>query len=224
MAILVWDSPGQDKDTIELPVGDGGQLEKVELSGDDPGRKLVGVAIGPKALAAKTPIAKMSPRWRVPFEGFSFDIAASAGVVVGEPSDGVRTAWDATDGKLLWKHDEVEGELFFFGENGAGFTRPDGKGGFVFGAMDSRTKAVRWQKPLPAGERPLAGGQGGGDLGVITSGGFYLVRFDDGAARFSMPLEPGIELANIRSTTKSLLWVKQRDTERWLHFATLPPL
>ena len=221
LAMLVWDTPGVEKDTLELAVGEGGALEKVELSGDDPNRKLVALPIGGPAVKGLVP---MKPRWAAPFGGYSFEVTPTAGAIVGVPRDGVQAAWDLADGKLLWERPFREGETIFFGEDGAAFARADAAGNFTFGAMDPKTLAVRWEKPLAPGERPVNGGQGGGDLGLVTSTSFKLVRYADGKPRVDMPLDPSLELANARSTKTSMLWVTQRDTERWLHFKVLPPL
>jgi|GEM_PF-2785652 len=225
LAFLVWDSPGREKDTIELAVGEGGALEKVELSGDDPNRKLVALPIGgPAKRSINSGFVPMKPRWTAPFGGYSFDVTPTNGAVIGVPREGIHAAWDISNGKLLWERPFVEGESLYFGEDGAAFARLDKTGNYVFGAFNVKTQAVIWQKPLPPGDKPLAGGQGGGDLGLVTSGGFQLVRYSDGNPRFAMRVEAGLDLSNLRSTPRSLLWVTQRDTERWVHFKTLPPL
>jgi hypothetical protein len=223
LALLVWDTPGRVKETIELAVGEGGALERVELSGKDPGRKLIAVPINGLPMKGKVTLSPLRPLWAAPFEGYSFEVSATAGAVVGQPREDVRAAWDLSDGTLLWERPVLEGELVFFGEDGGAFARRDERGGHVWGAMNARTLEVLWQKSLPAGTRPIIGGQGGGDVGLVTSGGFHLVRFKDGAERTALTVASDLELANLRSTPKSLLWVAQRDAERWLHFKVLPP-
>lgn len=221
LALLVWDSPGREKDTIELAVGEGGALEKVELSGDDPGRKLVALPIGGPAKKGTQP---MKPLWAAPFGGYSFEVTPTFGAVIGVPRENTRAAWDIATGKLLWERPFGDGEMMLFGEDGAAFARPDANGNYTWGAMDPKSLATLWEKPLPPGDKPVTGGQGGGDLGLVTSGGFQLVRFKDGKERFSMRVATGLELSNLRSTPRSLLWVTQRDTERWIQLKALPPL
>lgn len=223
-ALLVQDTPGRVEETIELAVGEGGALERVPLSGDDPGRKLIAVAIGGPAPKTGASLAPMTPRWAAPFEGYSFEITPTLGAVVGQPRENVRAAWDLADGKLLWERPMRDDELVFFGEDGAAFARPDENGDYVFGAMDPKTLAERWKKPLPPGVKPRVGGLGGGDLGLVTTAGFLLVRYADGAERTAITVPDGRELPNLRSTSRSLIWVTQRDAERWLHLQGLPPL
>jgi hypothetical protein len=221
LALLVWDTPEREKDTIELPTGEGGALERVELSGDDPGRKMVGLPLWGRPTKG---VIAMKPRWTTPFGGYSFDLTPTGGVVVSVPRENVRAAWDLADGKLLWERPMRDDEMWILGEEGIAIVHPDDSGRYVWGAVDPRSLAPRWEKPLPVEGKPGAGGQGGGDLGLITERGFALVRFADGAVRQSLTLDPGLELSSIRSTRKSLMWVLQRDTERWLHFQTLPKL
>ncbi|MBL8788228.1 MAG: PQQ-binding-like beta-propeller repeat protein [Deltaproteobacteria bacterium] len=226
MALLVQDTPGVVKDTIELPTGEGGALEKVELSGDDAGRRLVAVAIGGKPQKG---IAPMKPAWTTPFEGYSFDVQPTAGVVVGLPREGIRAGWDLADGKLLWERKETEGELFFFGDDGGIFAhRLPGVAAelaaladYSWGAVNARTLKPLWELPLPAGDRPMNGGQGGGDAGIVTTGGFLLARYADGQTLASARVDPGYELVGLRSTKRSVLWVVQRDDERWVRLRTL---
>lgn len=224
LALLVWDSPGREKDTIELPTGEGGALERVELSGDDPGRKMVALPLwGPD----KKQVQPMKPRWAAPFGGYSFELTPTGGVVVSVPRENVRAAWDLADGKLLWERPMKDDETWILGDDGIAIAHPDGQlagARYVWSAVDARTLKPRWEKPLPVAGKPGAGGQGGGDLGLITSEGFALVRFADGVVRQSFTVEPGLELSSVRSTPKSLMWILQRDTERWLRFQTLPKL
>ena len=166
----------------------------------------------------------MKPRWATPFGGYSFELQPTAGAVVGTPREGVQAAWDLADGRLLWERPSLDGELLVFGEDGAAFARRGEDGNYTWGAMDPRSLATLWQRPLPPGDRPLAGGQGSGDLGLLTSGGLLLVRYRDGAERHTLRVDPGREIASVRSTPKSLLWVTRRDSERWLYLEPLPPL
>jgi len=226
LALLVQDTPGQVKDTIELPTGDGGALERIELSGDDAGRRLVALAIGGKGPKGILP---MKPTWTTRFEGYSFDVEPSAGVVVGLPREGIRAGWDLADGKLLWERKESEGELLFFGEDGGIFAhRLPGVADelaaladYSWGAIDARTLKPLWELPLPASDRPLMGGQGGGDAGLVTTGGFLLSHFPDGKTLASARLDPGYQLVGLRSTKRSVLWVVQRDDERWVRLRVL---
>jgi len=221
LALLVWDSPGREKDTIELAVGEGGALERVELSGDDPGRKLVALPIGGPA---KKGTQKMKPLWATPFGGYSFDVTPTLGAVIGVPRENTQAAWDIATGKQLWERPFGDSDFTLFGEDGAVFARSDVNGNYTWGAMDPKTLKPIWEKPLPPGDKPVTGGQGGGDIGLVTSGGLQLVRFSDGKERYTMHAEAGLEWSNLRSTPRSLLWVTQRDTERWIHLKALPPL
>jgi len=221
LALLVQDSPGRVKETIELGIGPGAAPIKADLAGTDPGRKLVALPIGG---AARTGIAPMKALWTAPFEGYSFELQPTAGAVVGMPTDGVHAAWDLATGDLLWERPQVEGELLVFGEDGAGFSRRDARGGYVFGAMDPKTLKPLWEKPLPAGDAPISAGQGDGDLGILTTRGLVLVRYRDGALRRDLRLDEGAELRNVRSNPGALVWMTERDGARRVHFAALPPL
>lgn len=221
LALLVKDTPGRAKETVALGIGPGAAPVEVELAGEDPGRQLVALPIGGPAQAGVVP---MQPLWAAPFEGYSFELEPTAGVVVGMPRDGVRAAWDLATGALLWERPQIEGELLVFGEDGAAFARRNDRGEYVFGAMDPRTMRSLWQMPLPPGDTPLAAGQGGGDLGLLTTGGLVLVRYRDGALRHSLRVEDGVELPSIRSTPTSLAWVTQRDAERRVYLRQLQPL
>ncbi|MCC6619689.1 MAG: PQQ-binding-like beta-propeller repeat protein [Deltaproteobacteria bacterium] len=218
IALLVQDSADAESASIELPVGEGGALEKVPYSGDDPGRRLVAIAIGGPA---RRGIHKPRVVWSVPFGGYSFDIDATAAALIGEPARERVTAYDPATGKALWERPEPDGEVRAWGNEGGAFARPLAGGGVIYGALDGVRGKVIWDAQVADALPPLAVGAGDGDLGVVWQGGFLIAAFGNGKTKFERRLSPGEQLIALRTTATSVLWVTTSGGTRTLQVARL---
>jgi len=204
IALLVRDSADAETGAIELPVGEGGALEKVATSGDDPGRRLIAIAIGGPATKG---IKKPRVLWSTPFAGYSFDIHATAGALIGEPSRDRVTAYDPLTGKALWERPELDEEARAWGSDGGAFARPLAGGGVLYGAVDARIGKTLWDAQIADALPPLAVGADEGDLGVVWQGGFLIADFASGKTRFEHRLGPGERFVSLRTLPGSVLWV-----------------
>ncbi|MFO0751206.1 MAG: PQQ-binding-like beta-propeller repeat protein [Myxococcota bacterium] len=219
LALLVRDSPERGPpDTIDLPVGPGGATAKVELAGDDPGRKLVAIAIGGPAVAG---VSRPTPRWAVPFAGYSFDLQPSLGAVIGEPSDGRTTSYDLATGRVLWERPTVEGEQLTWADDGGVFARPLAGGGILYGALDARRGKTLWSGTIATDATVAAVGAGDGDLGVAFGAGFRMADFATGHITADQAFEPGEQLVSLHSTRRSVLWVSAQGDSRAVHVAPI---
>ncbi len=217
LALFVKSSDKMKQDSMELPIGKDGGLERIDVDGDDPGRVMLALAIGGPAVKG---LKSMKPRWSVPFAGYSYDLDGVDGVIVGRPEDGFSVGYDALTGKTLWRRPEQKGELVDWGDDGGAFAlRSDS--GTTWGALAPKTGKPRWTKALELTDEPTGVGGGKGEVGIATQTGFVVASVG-GQILVQQPLALGQQFVALRSTSRSVLWVATQEGERQLYLKRFP--
>ncbi|TNF27294.1 MAG: hypothetical protein EP329_19700 [Deltaproteobacteria bacterium] len=201
-----------------LTLGD--ETLEVTVTSPSPERRMGVLPLGGPAWRGTKPMAL---RWSVPFEGYSFDLVDAGGVVVGQPREDTWVGYDLATGERLWERVQREGETLTFGEDGAAFSRADGDGAWVYGALDPRTARPRWEQAWPHADAPVGLAQGSGQVAAWNGEALYVARFDDGAALAEIRIREVAPMAAASTSPRAIVWVAGPPAARRLHFRTLAP-
>ena len=219
-AVLLQDPPGRVERSIDLDLGDGPR--RVVVAEPDAERRMVAVPVGGTASG----LVAMKPVWAVPFEGYSFKVEEAAGALIGEPSEGLRVAWDALTGAQLWTAKIKDDELAAFGRLGGVATKHTPEG-WSYQGFAPRADEVQWSVPVPTEmmrpdtETPLFVRVGGTRGAIAAPRVIRLISLRDGATELPLEVPDGYEVTAAHLSDNLLVYVTTREGSQRLHLVPL---
>ena len=210
LALFILDPPPPPR-----PPGAPDEGHDLRVAAPSPERRVGVLPLGGPAHADLRP---MTPAWTAPFEGYSFTLVDAAGVLVGQPREGVWEGYDLATGRRLWERVPGIDEVLLFGSDGGVLLRPGPEGGTTTEALDPRTLRGLWLAPRPSDAAPTGAAQGTGQVATFSPTHLTVYDFATGERLLALRLDPVRPPREAITHDSGLAWVSDGLAGRRLHY------
>lgn len=219
-AILVQEPPGRVERTVQIDLGDGPQ--KVVVAEVDAERRLVAVPVD----GSSPELQPMKPAWSVPFAGYSFEVLVVDGLLITQPLEGLRVAWDTRTGAQRWVAKVYDGDVAAFGRFGSVIAKNHDREWNYLGFTPG-TNHMHWVESMPTKkldtrtEEPVFLGVSGPRGVLVAPRHIRLFSMLDGKTERDLAVPHGYKATAAHLSETLLVYVTSREGSRRLHLVPL---
>lgn len=159
----------------------------------------------------------LSPLWRKPYAGWSYELRPTGHLVVGMPREGLLVARDATTGHPRWAEPSSIEPNTSFGRTHAAVSGRRLDGTAYVGSVDPLWRTIRWERAWPFASLPTAIDEVNGVTLYASHDGWLALRSSDGQLLTGAAAGKGQELEHLELTSAeaSLLLTAQGQRQLW---------